>query len=273
MFCVVLSHMHSQLNLALHHWMLSLCSRLPDLVQDLTSMIETVNHWGQFCVRDIIEPLSRFSAEMMAPSSFDTAHPLLDSLNSVEGEVNAGLSIMIKFNALLKAYILCDYPTAEKLAPGLDQVFRSCTTSLEASEALMYQTLTWLARCRPRNLWILQKARTRVKVLRNWAVQCPENILGKLFLLEAELARCEGKKLLATSKYLSSILHSREEGIILQEALANELLGRHQLSNGESHGGFFRLKEAHRLYEHWGSLAKLDQLVQEFGNFFSDTIE
>lgn len=83
-------------------------------------------------------------------------------------------------------------------------------------------------------------------------------------MLEAELAVVKGDKISAFSKYTSAVALSREAGMLMQMALANERAARYCLSIGDKENGYPFLKEAFESYREWGGELKLDSLSREF---------
>jgi histidine kinase len=224
--------------------------------------------FGQTAAKSRIEPMWQTTLNLMGRSSGDPKILTGEVMNLDERivfarEHNLGLLLWINFSLSKLAYLLGDYDKAEAHCVGLEQLFDSGYGGTDVSQVLFYQVLTWLAQARRGKKGRLAKSRQHLRTLRKWALYGPHNMLGKLYLLEAEVARSEGKKLLAVPKYMSSILHSREEGMMGQEALANELLGKYYLQLGEKEDATRYLVEACRLYESWGGVVKLEQLREE----------
>ena len=102
-----------------------------------------------------------------------------------------------------------------------------------------------------------------IKIFKKWSKRCPENFLGKLYFLEAELAATTGNHDRARSKYTSAILLSKEGGCFLQHALANERAGKYYIRRGEKGIALGYLKEALSAYDKWGGKAKVAHLKKE----------
>ncbi|MEG3863807.1 ATP-binding protein, partial [Microcoleus sp. herbarium12] len=69
----------------------------------------------------------------------------------------------------------------------------------------------------------LEQVEVNQEKMQDWAVRAPMNFLHKYELVEAEKARVLGGKERAMDYYDRAIQHSREQGYIQEEALANEL--------------------------------------------------
>src|SRR5258707_21093 len=59
-----------------------------------------------------------------------------------------------------------------------------------------------------------------------WAENCPENFANRAALLEAEIARLNGRELDAEQLYEDAIRSARLHGFVQNEGIANELAAR-----------------------------------------------
>lgn len=169
---------------------------------------------------------------------------------------------------LILAYHFADFKLAESCLVGSATVYKNMNT-LGAACCRLYHALTLLATIRRGNYsGRIRHVRRHLKVMRQWSKTCPENFLGKQFLVEAELAKVLNDNVTAKTKYYLAIIQSRDAGILMQEALANERAGKFYLSIGEQTTAVRLLEEACRLYKVWGGVAKLDHLKQEIGHMF-----
>ncbi|MDC0719149.1 AAA family ATPase [Nannocystis sp. bb15-2] len=115
---------------------------------------------------------------------------------------------------------------------------------------------------------LARKARQRAQAwlghLRRWAALCPANIEGRLFLVEAELARCRGDHDQAALLYPRAVEAARRAGHLRIEALALERAGRHARAR-ESHVlSHMYLGAAAATYDRWGAPALSARLRAEF---------
>ena len=69
--------------------------------------------------------------------------------------------------------------------------------------------------------------------MQRWAEDCPENFLHKYCLVEAEIARIEGRQWEAVTFYRKAIEAARQHEFLRDEALANELLAKFWLAQNE----------------------------------------
>jgi signal transduction histidine kinase len=98
------------------------------------------------------------------------------------------------------------------------------------------------------------------------------NLRHKLTLLEAELFRLREQSAQAGAAYERAILQADEAGNHADQALANELAGRHYLARGLEKVARVYLLEARYCYEKWGAIAKVAQLDKTYSWLLSEAI-
>jgi PAS domain S-box-containing protein len=95
-----------------------------------------------------------------------------------------------------------------------------------------------------------------------WVQDCPENFEDRLALVAAEIARIEGRELEAERFYEHAIRAARDNGLIHNEALANELAARFYAGRGLETSSHAHLRNARQGYLRWGADGKVRQLDQ-----------
>jgi GAF domain-containing protein len=109
---------------------------------------------------------------------------------------------------------------------------------------------------------ILENNRQKIKI---WADNCPENLLHKYLLVEAEIARISAKEIEATWElYDRAIASARENGYIQNEALGNELAAKFWLGKGKEEIAQLYMKKAHYGYQLWGAKRKMEDLEEKY---------
>jgi PAS domain S-box-containing protein len=93
-----------------------------------------------------------------------------------------------------------------------------------------------------------------------WAKNCPANFASRAALVEAEIARIEGRHLDAERLYEEAIRSAHEHGFINDEAVANEIAGKFYLHRGLEKIGQTYLRVARSCYFQWGAEGKVEQL-------------
>jgi len=100
------------------------------------------------------------------------------------------------------------------------------------------------------------------KQLEIWARNCPENFEDRAALVAAEIARIEDRELDAERLYEQAIRAARDNGLVHNEALANELAARFYAARGFEKIAHTYLRDARRCYVSWGAGGKVRQLDQ-----------
>ena len=109
---------------------------------------------------------------------------------------------------------------------------------------------------------ILETNRQKMKI---WADNCPENLLHKYLLVEAEIARISSREIeVIWDLYDRAISSAHENGYIQNEALGNELAAKFWLSKGKEEIAQLYMKKAHYGYQLWGAKRKVDDLEEKY---------
>ena len=133
---------------------------------------------------------------------------------------------------------------------------------LHSLDLTFFSALTLAALHDPRQPGAATVARMepQVRRLQSWAQLNPGTFRDKLLMVEAEMARLQGRALQALALYEAAIRHATVMGFVHMQALAHELAGRcHELQGLETAArGHFRL--ARENYRRWGATLKVQDL-------------
>ncbi|MBD1915322.1 MULTISPECIES: EAL domain-containing protein [Cyanophyceae] len=105
-----------------------------------------------------------------------------------------------------------------------------------------------------------QRIQQQQEKLAQWANSAPSNHRHRWQLVEAEIARVEGRYLEAMEAYDGAIASAKTHGFVQDEGLANELAARFYLAWGRDKLAQLYLHDAYDAYAHWGAKAKTQQL-------------
>ncbi len=97
-----------------------------------------------------------------------------------------------------------------------------------------------------------------------WSIACPENILHKCLLIQAEKARLNQQKIAAIDFYEQAISQAKANKFSYEEALANELAAKFYLDWNKEKIAATYMQEAYYCYAHWGAKAKTDDLEKRY---------
>src|SRR5262249_43583205 len=135
------------------------------------------------------------------------------------------------------------------------------------SEYHFYGALAWAASCdmvsledRPHHLRALDAHRRQVAI---WAESGFATFGNRLALIDAEIARLDGRELDAERLYEEAIRLAREHGFTQNEGIANEFAARFYSARGFERIAQLYLREARDCYLRWGAEGKVRQLGQQ----------
>ena len=109
----------------------------------------------------------------------------------------------------------------------------------------------------------LARLREGARKVESWARFGPASFRHRSLILQAELARIEGRAC-AGALYDSGIAAAREGRFLQDAALASELCARHYIDIGREFLAGAYMTEAHRLYARWGAFRVTERLERDF---------
>ncbi len=104
----------------------------------------------------------------------------------------------------------------------------------------------------------------KLKKLRLWADDCPQNYRNRYALVLAEIAWIEGRPAEAMDLYEDAIRSARDEGFVQQEALAFELAARFYAARGFATFAHAYRRSARNCYRRWGAQGKVRHLDETY---------
>jgi tetratricopeptide (TPR) repeat protein len=203
----------------------------------------------------------------------------LESLKSlmvptVERE-NQSRYLWAHFNSLTLSYNFGLFDLAYKYSNCCRKMYEEHNFGARLSGIILfYECLVFFA-VHHNNLpvWRRRYSMSRIKLLRHWSRYAYKNLLGKLFLVEAEYAVAIEDHHAAPSLYFSAILHFRQSGFIALEAMANERAGKYYFSRSDVDHASEHFQEAIRLYSEWGAFSKVNHLQAETNQLLGNSSE
>ncbi|MBR8834901.1 MAG: AAA family ATPase [Stigonema ocellatum SAG 48.90 = DSM 106950] len=167
------------------------------------------------------------------------------------------------------AYLLGDRSAWQKLIPTLSIIENTIPSHAKVPSSVFYVALMHVALYAETTDAANRQAHWQAlepleRSLNFWSFQCPENILHKCLLLQAEKARVTGLKTEAINLYDRAITIAKENEYIYEEALANELVAKFYLEWGKEKAAVGYMQEAYYCYARWGAKAKIDDLEKQY---------
>ncbi|MEH2252414.1 ATP-binding sensor histidine kinase [Nostoc sp.] len=117
----------------------------------------------------------------------------------------------------------------------------------------------------------LHQLNVNLEKFQQWAIHCPTNYQHKFLLIQAEMARIYKQDYQAMELYDKAIASAAENGYLQNEALANELAFRFYLAKGRRNLAKAYFTEARYRYLKWEAMGKVQQLDEQYSQFFTDT--
>jgi predicted ATPase len=269
---------------------------LPVLEREMITYRTKMKIYNQFLLMQANQPTLQWVNSMQGRFSGSDITKLFGEFITDETEVealrktNPRAFLWIQLYRMTLAYLFGDYDQAPKYS-------RNCGTTMEhpffgpdCSFVLLLEALCHIQLARNQGLRRMPLALRRLKQLKKWSLHNPSLFLGKVALLEAELAtlaicspilamtkygsgvgvpKINPRRYCVHSKYISAIALSREAGFLLQTALACERLGKFLLEdNFDPESAVHYIREALKLYSEWGGIAKVQHLEREMQHYF-----
>lgn len=239
---------------------------IPELLDTIRDYQETMKKHGQVVNLQMLLPSKTILLSCAGDMNGDVT--VLEEANDLfKEEVDASslVALWLHYARMLVAFLFGNIDQSSRSAELCSSLICHPVGSADTVMPCMVDGLLALEKCR-RQWWnmpaLVLRARRRIRQLRRFAASSPSNFLGKLHLVQAELASVLGQRDRAHMKYTSSIALFRDAGFNLQLGLANELAGKHFLRLKDDRAKQF-LNEADRVYRAWGGIAKADHLLAE----------
>jgi predicted ATPase/signal transduction histidine kinase len=209
------------------------------------------------CLRGLTRGRDSFDDDGFAETSF------LQSLRSTLAQSYYHLC------RLRTAYLFRQFSLARAEAETAERALRCLgSVHLQQVEHNVWQSLTLAALCEGAPEAAVTGAKAQLAAnqrrLERWAQACPENFRHKWLLVEAELARIEGRASEASQLFEQAIEGAGAQGNVLDEALAHELTGRHAMGLGRRRIALLHLRAAGERFARWGAAEKSRALLEEF---------
>lgn len=161
-------------------------------------------------------------------------------------------------------YLAGDYPSAVEASLNAERLLWTSPAFFETAEYHFYSALSRAASIdsaagdsRQGHFEALAAHQKQYEI---WAQHCPENFENRAALINAEIARVEGRVLAAEQLYEKAIRSAHSNGFVNNEAIAYELAARFYAARGFQKFADAYLLDARYCYQRWGADGKVAQL-------------
>ncbi|MBU7585880.1 MAG: AAA family ATPase [Nostoc sp. TH1S01] len=173
-------------------------------------------------------------------------------------------------------YFFKDYHQAVANAINAKRHIDACSTFLPALQHNFYFSLSLLALYNACDVKqqkeFIEQVDKNQEDMKIWASHCLENFQHKYDLVAAEKARILGRNWEAEELYERAIQGAKKYEFIHEEALAYERAAEFYLYLGREEIGQLYLRNAHHCYARWGAKAKVQQLEEEYPQYFIGSV-
>lgn len=164
----------------------------------------------------------------------------------------------------LQAAVFAEDGAAAGFADKVARLLWTTPTQVELSEYHFYAALAWAAACdrlagEERADCLRRLAMHHLQIVL-WAGNCPATFASRAALVGAEISRLEGRMMEALRLYEESIRLAREQGLVQNEALAQERAAKLCQAVGLATAAQAYLRDARYAYLRWGAEGKLHLL-------------
>jgi PAS domain S-box-containing protein len=159
-----------------------------------------------------------------------------------------------------------DYGAAIAASLKAQDLFWTLPSTPDSADAHFYGALSHAASCHAadpaQQRTHLDAMARHCRQLRLWAEHCPENFENRAALVEAEIARLEGRERDAMRLYETAIHSARDNAFVHNEAVACEVASRFYEARGFDEIAHLYLRNARNAYLRWGADGKVRQLEE-----------
>jgi tetratricopeptide (TPR) repeat protein len=252
----------------------SLESRPLDVQEDIVlKLTERLEYLGQYANLAIMKPVQQLIDNFTGRAKGDPRYLVGDHVDQnvavtpQYARESPAVYIWSKFYSMVVAFVFGDYSLALRYNEGIDALYTEHNFgAMDSGQGLFFDCLVLLAAVQEQPSILLRKRgyiRKRLKQFQSWAKHSTENFYGRLHLLNAEFAWATNDHLSARSEYKLAILHSRDRGILMMEALSYERAGRYYWRRDQKELAMEHFQNAVARYETWGGSTKVHHLQKE----------
>ena len=247
---------------------------LEKLDQTMTHHTSVLRHYKQMpalaCTLPMVRLVRNLRGEGEDPARLvGPGYDERDHLRQLQELNTRGAVFCVAVSGMVARYLFGEAQAALELADELAEYADGVQGTYQVIAWAQYRTLSAIATCASDEAAVaatLADIAPQRELLKSLSKTSPENFLHRVWLIEAEVARLEGRRGEAHELYERCIRSARDNRFIQDEALANELAGRYLLQHEAIPPARGYLQQAVFLYSYWGAFAKARRLETEFGD-------
>ncbi len=224
---------------------------------------ELYRHWLKIWWQSVLNWMGRTEDPLTLVGEVYDEHEMLP-VHEKANDLSA--LFIINYNKAMLAYHFAQYK-------GIDAYLPSLTNHNQHGGplgplAVFYASLIRLALCakakKAKKKKLICEVREQQREMADWVELAPMNYRHKYCLVEAELARIEGRYMEAREFYDQAVELASDAGYINEEALAFELAARFYIEREQFRLARHYMKNARYNYDRWGAKAKVLDLEARY---------
>ncbi|MBN1205639.1 MAG: AAA family ATPase [Myxococcaceae bacterium] len=253
---------------------------LADVQQEALAGHDFASKVGFWDISTMMLTIGRYVAQLQGrSSSFSTMNGDGFDEEALEARMAAGslapLRCAYATVKTMSRFMCGAYEEARQVAAGAAELSWSIIGQNFNYFFQLYRALTLAACCRDaspaRRREYLEAIEQHHQQLAEWAENCPENFRAAERLVAAELGRLNGQLEKALPAYEEAIQSAREQGSLVNVALANELAARFWKDRGLSSTALAFAREAREAWWQWGAEGKARHLDEQWPSLVAPT--
>jgi len=219
-------------------------------------------------IAGVIQPIRNLLGLTKTPFTFDDKS--FSEAQYLQKYNNAPYNLAWLYSVKIRhAYLFDNKAAYPDLIPHLSIIENTIPSHAKVPSSIFYVALMHLALTETANEDSELQYHWRALVpleerLNLWAKACPENILHKCLLIQAEKARLNKEKTQAIELYEQAITQAQANDYGYEEGLANELAAKFYLNWDKQKVAAGYMQEAYYCYARWGAKAKTDDLEKRY---------
>jgi serine/threonine protein kinase len=200
----------------------------------------------------------------------------LHSDNNIYTE-NVHFKFVVNVFKIFACYLSENFLEAYKLARLCEDSLKFALSHVFLAEFLFIDSLVCFALFKDSNEEYKEiyknhilKNREKLKIYCSYS---EDSFLSKLYIVEAEIAKIANDRLAAIDFYTKAIEFSKKNEFLLEEAIANELLGKFWAENGQASYEELHIVKAIKIFALYGANIKVELLKQKYPKYYMKNIE
>lgn len=248
-----------------------------EIVQVLDFCVKHQNYWSIDLIKSVQLPILNLCDKLFFKVNSKTdAYCEVEYLRTCHSRHSQAALCCYYIHQSQVHYLYEEYDLALQSSQQAEPLLDSIWSTISVAEHQFYYALSLAALYpssslkEPTKSWQILEA-IQAQLMR-WKDNSPSNFQVRYLLVSAEMARISGRELEAIDLYDRAIECARDREWVYGEALANERAAILWLHRENHKIAKVYLQDAHRSYQLWGAVRKVEKLEQKYAYLLVDPI-